>query len=275
MTRDQIVDVCRRAPKVGSVAHEEFAEYVVALQHRRRGEEGWTNVEHAYMTVDGKLSMANEDHRRQGKRLDFGPLQVLVDSDEQLTLLVTITSEMYGVRHGVATSRRIGGSEIERLFPWEVAETSAIGRALSAMGYGVFPGSGLASAEDMIRSNSMLERANAAEPEAPRAPRTVPTQPTAASSSQPGANSPARSGQGPSRNHPPLSPVQRRKLTELYRSLHGGAGGVNLNEGEALSGLEKLFVESFRHGMNEATYEEGARITAQLLSELRNKTAAG
>lgn len=252
MTREQLLDVCRRAPHVGSVTHEEFAEYVVALSHRKRTEDGWSNVEHPYMTVDGKLAMANEDHRRQGKRLDFGPLQILVDTDDQLTLMVSVTSELYGARHGVATSRRVGGSEVERLFPWEVAETSAIGRALSAMGYGLFPGSGLASAEDMMRSNAVMDRPNGNDPE-PRAPRLAPTNP--------------RSTNAPSRNHPPLSPVQRRKLTELYRSLHGG------NEGEALSGLEKIFGEAFHHGMNEATYEEGARITAQLLSELRNKTS--
>ena len=112
------------------------------------------------MTVDGKLAMANQDHLRQGKRLDFGFPQILVDNEDQLTLMVTITSEVYGTRHGIATSRRIGGTAAEREFPWEVAETSAIGRALSAMGYGLFPGSGLASAEDMLRVGTDNARAN-------------------------------------------------------------------------------------------------------------------
>lgn len=237
MTREQILELCRRAPKVGSVTHEEFADYVVALIPRRRDEEGWANVEHPYMTVEGKLAMANEDHRRQGKRLDFGPPQVLVDNEEQLTLMVTIVSEIYGTRHGIATSRRVGGTAAEREFPWEVAETSAIGRALSAMGYGLFPGSGLASAEDMWRVDS-------AQPSA----RGQPT---------------ARRGTMYARPQAPISSVQKRKLVELWHTLHGGS------EADANQELNKLFAESFKHPMNEATYEEGARIIAQLLAKLR------
>jgi hypothetical protein len=61
---------------------------------------------------------------------------------------------LYGIRSGIATSYRVGGSPIESQHPWEIAETSAIGRALAAMGYGLLPGSGLASAEDMERALS-------------------------------------------------------------------------------------------------------------------------
>ena len=80
--------------------------------------------------------------------------KVLVDSPEQLTLQVTVTSEIYGVRHGIATSRKKTGTNAEKNWPWEVAETSSIGRALAAMGYGLLPGSGLASAEDMLRADA-------------------------------------------------------------------------------------------------------------------------
>jgi hypothetical protein len=251
MTRDQVLELARRAPKIGSVAHDEFVDYVVALQQRKRGEDGWTTVEHPYMTVDGKLAMANEDHRRQGKRLDFDTPQVLVDNEDQLTLLVTITSEIYGTRHGIATSRRSGGSAAEREFPWEVAETSAMGRALSAMGYGLFPGSGLASAEDMLRVEGVERRGS---PDGENRPAE--RRPSNAQSAQ-------RSGY--TRPQPPISPVQKRKLAELWRTLHGGS------EGEAGEALDRLFSESFHHGMGEATYEEGARVTAQLLAELRTR----
>ncbi len=251
MTREQILQIMRATPDVGAVKHEEFADYVLAIAHRKRGENGWQTSEHPYMTVDGKLAMANQDHARQGKRLEFSLPQVLVDNDEQLTLMVVVTSELYGRRHGIATSRRVGGTEVERLYPWEVAETSAIGRALSAMGYGLFPGSGLASAEDMMRATSEPERAPAERRSgAPASPR-------------PSANE-ARSGY--SAKHPPMSPVQRNKLIELWRALNGGG------EAEAAEGLEQLFQEAYKHGLNEATYEEAARITGQLLAELRQKT---
>ncbi|CAG0945042.1 hypothetical protein ANRL1_02078 [Anaerolineae bacterium] len=106
------------------------------------------------MTIDGKLAMANQDHRQQNKRLDFGEPKVLVDSPEQLTLQVTVTSEVYGIRHGIATSRKKTGTNAEKDCPWEVAETSATGRALAAMGFGLLPGTGLASAEDMLRAET-------------------------------------------------------------------------------------------------------------------------
>ncbi len=258
MTREEILQIVRATPNFGKVTHEEFADYVLALGQRKKTEDGWQTTEHPYMTVDGKLAMANQDHARLAKRLDFGPPQVLVDNDEQLTLMVSVTSEMYGTRHGIATSRRLGGSEIERLFPWEVAETSAIGRALTAMGYGLFPGSGLASADDMLRASqgSSAERRPAVEPERRAASVT---------------NSPRATGNEArttyARAHPPISPVQRNKLVELWRVLHGG------DDDAVIEGLDKFFLESFKHGINEATYEEGARLTGQLLAELRQKTS--
>ncbi len=263
MTREQILDLCRRARDVGAVKHEEFADYVVVLQQRKKIDDEWTTVEAPYMAVDGKLAMANEDHRRQGKRLDFGAPQILVDNPDQLTLLVTVTSELYGVRHGIATSRRAGGTAAEREFPWEVAETSAIGRALSAMGYGLFPGSGLASAEDMMRSSAVVDRRRGAETPA-RLARETPREMSSASG---GGNDGAQNAGGEpttyTRPRSPMSAVQRRKLVELYRGLHGGS------EADAARGLDALFAEAFKHGMGEASYEEGAHITGQLLAAQR------
>lgn len=247
MTREEILNVMRRTPNVGAVAHEDFADYAVVLEQRRKIDDEWTTAESVYMAVDGKLAMANEDHRRQGKRFDFGEPKVLVDNETQLTLLVTVTSELYGTRHGIATSRRVGGTQAEREFPWEVAETSAIGRALTAMGYGLLPGAGLASAEDMLRTNVV---------QTPKRPERAATGGTA-----PGA--PGGTGPQPARRQPLVSAVQRQKLSELYRHLHGGS------EADALRGLDALFAQAFGHPLNEATYEEGARITAQLMSTQR------
>jgi hypothetical protein len=271
MTREQILQIVRATPNFGKVAHEEFADYVLALSKRVKTDDGWQTTEHPYMTVDGKLAMANQDHARLAKRLDFSAPQILVDNEDQLTLMVTVSSEMYGTRHGIATSRRIGGSEIERLFPWEVAETSAIGRALSAMGYGLFPGSGLASADDMLRSTNFTNTtptneprrvplAAANEPER-RAPATATTNTSAPRASVNEARAQYN------RSHPPLSPVQRNKLTELWRILNGGG-----TDEQVTQGLDKLFLESFKHSLADATYEEGARLTGQLLTELRSKT---
>lgn len=154
MTREEILALCNKARDVGVVKHADFIEYIVIVESRRRINEEWQRVENAYLAVDGKLAMANEDHRQQSKRLDFGEPRVLIDTPDQLTLQVTVTSEVYGQRHGIATSRKKNGTPSERDFPWEVAETSAIGRALAAMGYGLLPGSGLSSAEDVLRAQT-------------------------------------------------------------------------------------------------------------------------
>ncbi len=158
MTRDEILALCNKASDVGSVKHADFIDYVVVVESRRKINGEWhaTHVENAYLAVDGKLAMANADHRQQNKRLDFAEPKVLVDNADQLTLQVTVTSEIYGTRHGIATSRKKDGTPAERSFNWEVAETSAIGRALAAMGYGLLPGAGLASAdaERMLRTQA-------------------------------------------------------------------------------------------------------------------------
>lgn len=67
----------------------------------------------------------------------------------------------------------------------------------------------------------------------------------------------------------PMSQVQRRKLMELDRGILGGT------DAEASVRLDALFRETFKHDMSEATYEEGARITANLLARQREaKTPA-
>lgn len=228
MTREEILALCRKARDVGSVKLEDFIDYVVILESRRKVDDEWQTSEHAYMAVDGKLAMANEDHRKQGKRLDFAEPKILLDNPEQLTLQVTVTSEVYGTRHGIATSRKKGGAHAEREFPWEVAETSAIGRALAAMGYGLIPGAGLASAEDMLRASGAA---------------------------------PADKERGTTKRVVLMTANQRNKLIEMYRERHGGA------EAETLQGLDALFQSAFKHPLADATMEEASKTISQFIAQ--------
>ncbi len=227
MTREELLALCRRAKDVGSVKHEDFIDYIVVLESKRKVDDEWQTTEHAYMAVDGKLAMANEDHRKQGKRLDFAEPHILLDNPEQLTLQVTVTSEVYGTRHGIATSRRKGGTNAEREFPWEVAETSAIGRALAAMGYGLIPGAGLASAEDMLRSSGTT----------------------------------AAERGGASRHTALMTANQRNKLIEMYRERHGGS------EADVLQGLDAVFQSTFKHPMSTAVTEEASKVIGQFIAQ--------
>jgi hypothetical protein len=64
-----------------------------------------------------------------------------------------------------------------------------------------------------------------------------------------------------------MSPVQKNKMTELVQKVHG-------KDADADVLLEQLFQAKFQHGLAQATYEESARMTGQLLAELRQKTEA-
>lgn len=167
------------------------------------------------------------------------------------------------------------------------------------MGYGLFPGSGLASAEDMLRVSdrnrkikSEIRASNpprssapepasgirpgptaeashgdqGIEPESPRE-RTIDRKQEPVQGTGPLPIGPHEdAGKEPSpapRSRAALSAVQRRKLAELYQNLHGGS------EADAARGLDALFVQAFKHGVGDASYEEGARITAQLLAAQR------
>ncbi len=67
------------------------------------------------------------------------------------------------------------------------------------------------------------------------------------------------------RRRSPMSAVQRKKLIELYQAVHP------CSETEALKGLDTMFIEAFKHGGKEASYEESAHLTAQLLAAQRAK----
>ncbi len=237
MPNEALLALCRKAGRIGQVNHEDYADFVVLLESQRRNGDEWQSTLQPYMAVDGKMAMANEDHRQQGKRLDFAAPQVLHNTDEALTLLVTVTSEIYGTRHGIATSRKQAGTRAEREFPWEVAETSAIGRALSAMGYGLFPGAGLSSYEDMLRvgatSGNNGKDKGGAESEGREYPRRT----------------------------SPLSNNQRNKLIELYTERFGGP------EADAILGLDAVFEASFKHPMGESTLAEASKIISQMIAQ--------
>lgn len=237
MTREELIGLCRKARDVGAVKHEDFLDYIVVLESRRKVNDEWQSVEHAYMSVDGKLAMANEDHRKQSKKLVFAEPKILLDNTDQLTLQVTITSEIYGTRHGIATSRKKGGAAAEREFPWEVAETSAIGRALSTMGYGLLPGAGLASAEDMLRAGA------AGTPDVARE-----------TGRRPGTTSGAL-----------MTANQRAKLVEMYRERHGGT------DAQVLQGLDAAFTTAFKHPMNQATFDQASKMITQLSAQKADK----
>lgn len=250
MTRENLIKLCQQAPKIGSVGHEEFVDYIVVLDKVCRVNGKWEKTEAAYMSVDGKVAMANEDHRRQEKKLHFEDPVVLVNNQQSLTLLVALNSEIYGRRHGIATSRKLGGSPYEATHPWEIAETSAVGRALSAMGYGVLPGSGMASAED-IKHARQAEMTNLQKP----APRQ-----------SPGEYRQAVRTSSKNQNGRPTKPItgfQQQKIQQYFAELYP--------DHDTEIGVEQLFLQEVGRSLNHATYNDARHVMGYLLRQKRNK----
>lgn len=101
-----------------------------------------------YMRVDGRVKMALDEHRQEGASL---VIQTQFDTEplsDQLLCRATVTSAMLGT---VTAHARVflNGNGVDATNPMENAETSAVGRALGFLGYGLY-GTGIASAEEVL-----------------------------------------------------------------------------------------------------------------------------
>lgn len=113
-----------------------------------------------YMTVDGRVTMAMDEHREKGARLTIDTIYetISAESGDKTVCRAIVNSSLLGsaVGHSVVG---FGGSGVDSTNPLENAETSAIGRALGFLGYGVF-GHGIASAEEVLAAMSVNTEGN-------------------------------------------------------------------------------------------------------------------
>jgi hypothetical protein len=106
-----------------------------------------------YMTVDGRVQIARDEHREAGKRLDIST--ELEHFGDHAVVKATISSDIYGTTSDYA-SINFGGGGVDKTNPIENACTSAVGRALGHMGYGLL-GTGIASADEVDDAVSRRE----------------------------------------------------------------------------------------------------------------------
>lgn len=97
-----------------------------------------------YMTVAGRLEMA---HKASKKSLSI--VTELLPIQDQVVVKATVTTDK-GVFTGISAANP--AKQIERTSPYEVAETSAVGRALGFAGFGT--DSSIATADEMVKAQN-------------------------------------------------------------------------------------------------------------------------
>lgn len=142
--QEHAANVCRDAY---AVTPECYRRYITLIkQNKKLGDRLFAPIEMPYMCVDGRVKMATDEHREQGQTLSI--CNEIENVDGQWMVKTTVVSGLLGGPFIARSPVNIGGRGVDASNPWENSETSALGRALGFMGYGLF-GTGLACAEEM------------------------------------------------------------------------------------------------------------------------------
>ena len=164
---DQAERACQSAVESTPGAYRGFLTFIP--QYKRvagsKVNPVYASIRLPYMSVDGRVKMALDEHREHGANLVIQTSFETEPASEQLICRATVTSTMLGTvtAHARAFLR---GTGVDATNPLENAETSAVGRALGFLGYGLY-GTGIASAEEVLSAVAEREtqRLEAAESE--------------------------------------------------------------------------------------------------------------
>jgi hypothetical protein len=133
----------------------QYHSFIVLVEQRKKvgGSEAnpiWAEIRLPYLTVDGRVRMAIDEHAEAGKQLHLETAFVMDPTTGQPLARATVRPELRGT--AVAHARIfLNGGGANRSNPVETGETSAVGRALGFLGYGCL-GTGVASADDVLRA---------------------------------------------------------------------------------------------------------------------------
>lgn len=173
-TPDAVGELLASLKHVWGVETTDFADYVQPLPQKKKvdrfNERGQKYVETVpswtlYMSVAGRVQMVNTAALLNEWRIDFEPEPVTptgipgyLNFEGRLVYREYCTIyergengewRVFGRRPGTAWVPSSGGTNAAGTNPFEKVETSARGRAIATWGFGVFPGSGIASLEEM------------------------------------------------------------------------------------------------------------------------------
>jgi hypothetical protein len=132
----------------------QYRSFIVLIEQRKkvggsRQNPIYATIHLPYMSVDGLVKIARDQHEAAGKKLDVHTSFVLEPTTQLPVCRATVVSEIHGTVE--ATARIfLNGEGANETNPLETAETSAVGRALGMLGVGRF-GTGIASADEVLR----------------------------------------------------------------------------------------------------------------------------
>jgi hypothetical protein len=132
----------------------QYRSFIVLIEQRKkvggsRQNPIYATIHLPYMSVDGLVKIARDQHEAAGKKLDVHTSFVLEPITQLPVCRATVVSEIHGTVE--ATARIfLNGEGANETNPLETAETSAVGRALGMLGVGRF-GTGIASADEVLR----------------------------------------------------------------------------------------------------------------------------
>lgn len=105
----------------------------------------YMSIEKPYVTVDGRVQMARDEHKEKESKLNIHAPLIQQFGDIYI-VSVTVESELYGTATGTI---EVGTKNaVDKNNPFANAQTSAIGRALGFLGYGLIGTGVIASAEE-------------------------------------------------------------------------------------------------------------------------------
>lgn len=153
-----------RCQQMINSVQEAYRHYCHVLQRKKnigsKDRPTWISVSEPYMGVPGRIRMAVDEHRSAGKSLSIDTEFIVEGTTKQTLCKATVFSEILGRAVGHARVFTSGG--VNESNPLENAETSAVGRALGFLGYGIL-GDGIASAEEVAHAAQSVQAPQARE----------------------------------------------------------------------------------------------------------------
>ena len=156
----------------------QYRGFLMFLPHQKkvgesRGQPLYAEIRVPYFTVDGRVKMALDEHRDKGGTFELQTAFEVEPHSGQLVCRATVRSTLVG--SFTATARVFLGARtgVNASNPLENGETSAVGRVLGFMGYGL-AGRGIASAEEVLTAQAVHQRAPDDPPTAEPSPVSTP-----------------------------------------------------------------------------------------------------